>query len=94
MGLQDEVDALIASSALPVGKPDPRAFRAALEWVGAEAAETLMIGNSLDKDVRGALRAGLQAVLVDRRGEHHGLDVPTVKSLDEVHFAVSALLGN
>lgn len=93
-GLEDEVDALIASSSLPVGKPDPRSFHAALERVGAEAEETLMIGNSLDKDVRGALRVGLQAILVDRRGEHHGLDVRTVKSLDEVRFAGASLLAD
>lgn len=36
-GLEDEVDAVIASSSLPVGKPDPRAFHAALERVGAKA---------------------------------------------------------
>lgn len=91
LGLEDEVDALIASSSLPVGKPDPRAFRGALERVGAQADEALMIGNSLDKDVRGALRVGLQAILVDRRGEHPGLDVRTATSLDEVVFAATSI---
>ena len=47
----------------------------------------MMIGNSLHKDVRGALRAGLEAILVDRHSNHPGLDVRTVLSLDDVHFA-------
>ena len=86
-GLANEVDALIASSSLPVGKPDPRAFKGALQRLDAQADEAMMIGNSLHKDVRGALRAGLEAILVDRRGNHPGLDVRTVLSLDDVHFA-------
>ena len=86
LGLEDEVDTLIASSSLPAGKPDPRAFHGALKRVGAQAQEAVMIGNSLEKDVRGALRGGLEAILIDRRGEHVELDVRTVMSLDEVKF--------
>lgn len=94
LGLEDEVDALIASSSLPIGKLHPEAFRGVLERVGAQAEEAMMIGNSLDKDVHGALRIGLQAILVDRRGEHPGLDVRTVTSLDQVHFGERSPLGN
>ena len=87
LGLEDEVDVLIASSSLPAGKPDPRAFRGALERVRAHAPETLMIGNSLEKDVRGALRVGLRAILIDRSGrESQELDVRSVASLDELEF--------
>lgn len=39
-----------------------------------------------DKDVQGALRVGLDAVLVDRRREALGVDVARVTSLDELHF--------
>lgn len=61
--------------------------------MNGQAGETLMIGNSLDKDILGALRAGLQAILVNRRGEQIGLNVPAVKNLDEVHFAATLRLG-
>jgi putative hydrolase of the HAD superfamily len=87
LGLDDEIDLLVASSTLPAGKPDPRAFNGALDELGVSAAEALMVGDSLDKDVHGALRVGLDAVLLDRKGDHLGADVARVTSLDELHFA-------
>ncbi|VXB35209.1 HAD family hydrolase [Nocardioides sp. AX2bis] len=91
LGLEDEVSTLVASSSLPAGKPDQRAFRGALARVGVHASEALMVGDSLEDDVRGALRAGLGAVLVDRTGDGragHGRTngVRTVSSLDDVTF--------
>ncbi|MDI6104856.1 HAD family hydrolase [Actinoplanes sp. NEAU-A12] len=80
-GLAAEIDVLVASSALPAGKPDPRAFRAAVDLLGVDASEALMVGDSLDKDIRGALAAGLPAVLLDRHGVHAGAGVPTVRTL-------------
>lgn len=84
--VRNEVDAVVASSSMPAGKPDPRAFQAALARLGTPADEAMMIGDSLQMDVRGALRAGLEAILLDRRSHHPSLEVRTVVSLDEVHF--------
>jgi putative hydrolase of the HAD superfamily len=84
VGLTAGVDALIASSALPAGKPDPRAFHAATGLLGVAPGEALMVGDSLAKDVRGALAAGLRAVLLDRRGDHPGAGVPTVATLHDL----------
>ena len=83
-GLATEVDVLLASSALPAAKPDPRAFRAATGRLGVEPAGALMVGDSLGTDVRGALAAGLSAVLLDRRGAHPGAGVPTVRTLHDL----------
>jgi 4-nitrophenyl phosphatase len=49
---------------LIVGKPHPPMFQAALDWLGQEAAHTLMIGDRLDTDIVGAARVGLQTALV------------------------------
>lgn len=83
-GLSEHVDALIASSTLPFGKPNPLAFSTAVERLGAPPDEVLMVGDSLEKDVRGALAAGLRAVLLDRSGTHAGVDVPRIVSLHEL----------
>jgi putative hydrolase of the HAD superfamily len=87
MGLLEHVDELISSSVLPASKPDPRAFAVALEVLGAEPRHALMVGNSLEADVRGALRAGLDAVLLDRDGSQAAAsDVRRVSTLDELDF--------
>jgi putative hydrolase of the HAD superfamily len=86
LGLIGEIDLLIASSVLPAGKPDPRAFRSALDILGVKADEALMVGDSLEKDIFGAAGAGINAILVDRYGTHPTADVPRVSNLDELMF--------
>ncbi|MEV6596184.1 HAD family hydrolase [Actinoplanes sp. NPDC051346] len=86
LGLDAEIDLMVASSMLPAGKPDPRAFQHALALLGCDAAEALMVGDSLSKDVLAARAVGLPAVLVDRGDEHPGVDVPRVRSLRELVF--------
>ena len=93
LGLADHLDLMIASSVLPAGKPDPRAFAHALDLVGVAAHETLMVGNSLDHDVRGALAAGPHAVLLDRHDAHPGVDLDLVTTLDDLTFAGRADVG-
>lgn len=87
VGLTDLVDSLVASSTLPAGKPDPRAFAAALDRLDVPPEEALMVGDSLDKDVLGARAAGLGAVLLDREDRHTGAAVPRITSLDELLLA-------
>lgn len=77
---------LIASSELPAGKPDPRAFTAALEILSVSAAEALMIGDSLENDVRGAQNCCIPAMLLDRDGQHEATGLATLRSLDEIAF--------
>ncbi|MFF5082748.1 HAD family hydrolase [Actinoplanes sp. NPDC000266] len=87
LGLVPEVDLLVSSSTLPAGKPDPRAFRHAVERVGVDASRALMVGDSLHKDVLGARAAGLAAVLLDRADVHAGVDGPRIMSLDDLSYA-------
>lgn len=69
IGLLDLCDEIFASSQLPAGKPDPRAFRAVSATRRLAPQECLMVGDDLDADVRGALNAGWHAVHVDRTGQ-------------------------
>ena len=48
-------------------KPHPSIFNAALQLIGVEAKDAVMVGDSLGQDVAGALSVGMRAVLV-RRG--------------------------
>jgi putative hydrolase of the HAD superfamily len=84
LGLTDEIDELITGDTLPAGKPDPRAFAHALDRLDAGADEVVMVGDSLENDVRGAQAVGIQAVLIDRNDAHAGADVARVRVLTQV----------
>jgi HAD superfamily hydrolase (TIGR01458 family) len=47
-----------------VGKPSPAYFEAALAELGAEPAETVMVGDDVESDVGGAKAVGMRGVLV------------------------------
>jgi putative hydrolase of the HAD superfamily len=58
--------AIVISAELGIAKPDPRIFEYALRAVGAEARDSVMIGDSLSRDVAGARGAGLRSIWIDR----------------------------
>jgi putative hydrolase of the HAD superfamily len=76
------VDAVVISAELGAAKPDPAIFRAALDRLGASAADAMHVGDSVEHDVEGARAAGLRAVLVARNGAVPPDGVPVVASLD------------
>jgi putative hydrolase of the HAD superfamily len=57
---------IVISAEVGVGKPDPRIFEIALERLGVSAADAAMVGDSLERDVRGAKAAGIRAIWIDR----------------------------
>jgi putative hydrolase of the HAD superfamily len=67
-GLAELVDGAVSSAEVGVGKPHPDIYVRALELAGAGPDEALMVGDSPDTDVAGALALGIRAVLVDRWG--------------------------
>ena len=54
--------------------PHPTIFQAALDALGVQAAEAVMVGDSLEEDVAGARALGMRAILIDRENRHP--DVP------------------
>lgn len=59
---------VIISGDVGRGKPDPAIFAAALAAFGAAPDESCMVGNSLDTDIAGALRAGIGGIWLNRDG--------------------------
>lgn len=64
------VDAVLTSGAHGKTKPHETIFRRMLELLDVEAGEAVMVGDTLEDDVEGALRVGMRAVLVDREGRY------------------------
>jgi len=92
LDLEGAFDSVTTASDAGALKPDPRIFRLALSRARVPAGRAVMVGDSLERDVDGALAAGLRAVLVDRYGARR-TDVPRVRSLRELPRALARLDG-
>jgi putative hydrolase of the HAD superfamily len=78
-------DAVTLSSETGYCKPDREIFEAAILALGIPASEVLLVGDSLHDDVEAGIRAGLSAVLIDRRNKHEDVDrVRRISSLQEL----------
>ncbi len=73
-GLLPLFDHVVISGELGVGKPEAGIFLHALGLVAARPEEAVMVGDSVARDVRGALAVGMPAVWVDRPGTWSALD--------------------
>ena len=62
LGLDKYLDALVTSEEAGIEKPAAKMFTMVLEKLGVTAAEAVMIGDSLSKDVAGAKEAGIRAI--------------------------------
>ena len=67
---------VIISETVGVNKPDKAIFEYALNLAGAVKAESLMIGDSLDADVRGAMNFGIDAIYFNPFNQPKPNDVP------------------
>jgi putative hydrolase of the HAD superfamily len=89
-GLTDRFAVVVVSGEVGVGKPEPEAFELVLAALGTDRAATTMVGDSWERDVGGAVAAGMTAVWIS-----HGRPVPAdlpgvvvVGSVAEVPVAV------
>ena len=64
--LYEYFDSIILSEDVGVNKPHPDFFRYAFQKTGAQPETTLMIGDNLDTDIRGARDAGMRTIFFNR----------------------------
>jgi HAD superfamily hydrolase (TIGR01549 family) len=84
-----DVDAAIGSRAHGRTKPHETIFRALLEALAVEPADAVMVGDSLEDDVGGALALGIGAILLDRERRHPDYDGIRLEDL----YGLPAALG-
>jgi putative hydrolase of the HAD superfamily len=70
LGLAPGFEAIVWSSDVGVAKPAPGIFEHAVRRLGVVPAEACHVGDDLEADVAGAVRAGLHAIHLDRTGRH------------------------
>ena len=97
-GMTERFSVVVISAEVGVGKPDSAIFRHALAQLGCDAGHAVMIGDSLRKDVHGALTSGLGAVWLNRFGRRPDADhphvAPQIATLADLPAALATLPGD
>ncbi|WP_460954830.1 HAD family hydrolase [Parasphingorhabdus pacifica] len=86
VGLAGMFDSLVISGEHGVAKPDTRIFDLACGELGLSQDEVVHVGDRLDTDAEGALRAGMRGVWLnrDREAQTAPEGVSVIESLDEL----------
>ncbi|WP_019638620.1 HAD family hydrolase [Paenibacillus fonticola] len=87
-------DEIVISGAFGKGKPDSTIFQHALERLGVEAQEAIMVGDKLTTDIIGSLGVGMTAVWVNREGHTRSDEIVPdyeIKHLSELHQIIAEL---
>jgi putative hydrolase of the HAD superfamily len=71
-------------------KPDPKMFRWAMAKAGVRAANTVLVANRLDTDIRPAQRIGIRTIWL-LRGE--APPAPTIEQLGEPDAVITSMTG-
>jgi putative hydrolase of the HAD superfamily len=90
-GLNDYFEAVVVSADLGIAKPDAAVFEHALSQLDVGSDHAVMVGDSISKDVDGAIAAGLGAVWVNRSGNPVPPNRPNLVEISTLSDLPSAL---
>lgn len=83
-GLEEHFDLVLSSEMAGARKPDPRIFAAALTRTKATPEQSLMIGDSVPADIKGARAAGWDQAHFAPRGEADEQATYVLRRLDDL----------
>ena len=83
---------IVVSGEVGVGKPSSDIFKISLQRLDAAPDESVMVGNSLTRDVVGAQGAGIRAVWMNRTGDDPATARPDaqISRLDQLSTVITA----
>lgn len=84
VGLSRYIQNIYIGEEIGFFKPYREAFEYVLRDLDSAASEVLMVGDSIEDDIHGAERAGINAVLIDRRNKYSGYIGTRIASLSEL----------
>lgn len=93
IGAMERIDFLVTSEEVTAEKPDRRLFDACAIKARCEPGHCLFVGDSLEKDVKGALAAGMRAAWFhpDRDGAEGPPGVPVLREMSELIELIKAM---
>ncbi|HZT06249.1 MAG TPA: HAD family hydrolase [Chloroflexota bacterium] len=78
------LDGVITSAGAGARKPSPAIFARALELAGVAPERAVHVGDSVEEDVQGARRAGIEPILLSRDGRPGAPGVRTISGLGQL----------
>ena len=87
-GLTNSFDVTVGVDSCRKAKPDEAIFLYAINKLCIQPKEAIFVGDSIEQDYKGAKKAGLKALLIDRAGKAPA-SVEKIKSLREVFAYIS-----
>ena len=77
-------DKIITSESVGVKKPNPKVFTHALDLANAQEQNSIMIGDNVEADIKGALSVGMHVIHCNFDESHIDEDFISVQSLLEI----------
>ncbi|MBT8377003.1 MAG: YjjG family noncanonical pyrimidine nucleotidase [Bacteroidia bacterium] len=74
------------SEMVGVKKPNPKIFHFALQQAKADPAESVMIGDSLEADIEGAINVGMEAIWFDYKNNQITDKVNRITELEDLKY--------
>jgi putative hydrolase of the HAD superfamily len=93
LGIYGYFKAIVVSAEFGYRKPDVRLFKECLKRLGAEPRESVYVGNSTFRDVKGAKEAGMTAVLIAAKHGNKEGDVSPDYTIDRIDQLTGILKG-
>lgn len=84
LGLLPDIDFIVSSEEAGVEKPEAAFFALCVRKAGCKREECLFIGDSLKKDVQGAVSAGLKAAWYRPEGKEEREDVLQITDMQQL----------
>jgi len=85
LGLESYFEVIVLSRDIGIRKPSPEIFKFTLQKLRLSSSQAVHVGDSMEKDVLGAKRAGMKAVWINRSGEEASVDADYVlRSISEL----------
>ncbi len=90
--IENYFDCIAISGEYGYGKPDARLFQAVLDGLKAEKRNSIMVGNNLNSDIKGAQDIGIKTIWINRINGDSGNIRPdyTVDSLKRIYGIITA----
>lgn len=90
LAISHRFDCVLVSGDIGVAKPDAKIFHAACELAGRRPADCLYVGDNPKVDARGAAKAGLASIWLDRDAVGGAADLASIRTLLDLGPAIQA----